>query len=137
MGKLIKGGFAREAGAIAVLNILMMADLAKHFSAVWTLSARVGQPDGVYRTGHEWRTLLRALQQALCLLDSVQNQDVPALRMSLFIAVSTTCITTEISALLCKLVWLMVSKIQKPFSVMAGSVVVMPEFRCNHSKTQS
>ena len=36
----------------------MMADLAKHFSAVWTLSARTGQPGGVYKDGHEWKTLL-------------------------------------------------------------------------------
>mmetsp|Transcript_66075 Transcript_66075/g.154682 ORF Transcript_66075/g.154682 Transcript_66075/m.154682 type:complete len:622 (+) Transcript_66075:24-1889(+) len=53
-----------EAGAIAVLNILMMADLAKHFSAVWTLSARVGQPGGVYRIGHAWRTFTLPVREA-------------------------------------------------------------------------
>jgi len=45
-----------EAGAIAVLNLLMMAGLADFFSAVWTLSARVGQPGGVYKHGHQWKT---------------------------------------------------------------------------------
>ncbi|CAE7682279.1 unnamed protein product [Symbiodinium pilosum] len=45
-----------EAGAIAVLNLLMMADLANHFSAIWTLSTRIGEPGGVYRHGSQWKT---------------------------------------------------------------------------------
>ena len=47
-----------QAGAIAVLNLLMMADLANHFSAIWTLSTRIGEPGGVYRHGSQWKTPL-------------------------------------------------------------------------------
>lgn len=45
-----------EAGAIAVLNVLRMAGLANSFSAIWTLSTRIGQPGGVYQEGKEWKT---------------------------------------------------------------------------------
>ena len=47
-----------QAGAIAVLNVLRMAGLANSFSAIWTLSTRIGQPGGVYQEGKEWKTQL-------------------------------------------------------------------------------
>mmetsp|Transcript_109899 Transcript_109899/g.342586 ORF Transcript_109899/g.342586 Transcript_109899/m.342586 type:complete len:629 (-) Transcript_109899:34-1920(-) len=43
-------------GAVACLNLLMMAGLAEHFSAIWSMSARLGMPNGVYRDGSSWRT---------------------------------------------------------------------------------
>jgi hypothetical protein len=33
-----------------VLNLLLMADLADHFSVIWTLGADAGVPNGVYRS---------------------------------------------------------------------------------------
>lgn len=46
-----------ELGAVAVLNLLLMAGLAEFFSAIWTLSAQQGKTGGVYRDGKEWRTM--------------------------------------------------------------------------------
>lgn len=43
-----------QEGAIIVLNLLMMAGLDSHFSAIWTVG---GSPSGVFRTqSGEWRT---------------------------------------------------------------------------------
>jgi len=44
-----------EAGAVAVLNLLLMADLADFFSAIWALSAEEGMPRGVFRDGADWK----------------------------------------------------------------------------------
>lgn len=45
-----------EDGAVAVLNLLLMANLADHFSAIWTLGAAEGVPNGVYRANAGWKT---------------------------------------------------------------------------------
>lgn len=45
-----------EAGAVAVLNLLLMADLAEYFSAIWALGAEEGKPKAVYKDGAEWKT---------------------------------------------------------------------------------
>mmetsp|Transcript_138839 Transcript_138839/g.443240 ORF Transcript_138839/g.443240 Transcript_138839/m.443240 type:complete len:623 (+) Transcript_138839:33-1901(+) len=46
-----------EDGAVAVLNLLAMAGLDAHFSAIWALGsdAEAGAASGVYRQGSEWR----------------------------------------------------------------------------------
>mmetsp|Transcript_65050 Transcript_65050/g.136272 ORF Transcript_65050/g.136272 Transcript_65050/m.136272 type:complete len:623 (+) Transcript_65050:210-2078(+) len=47
-----------EDGAVAVLNLLAMAGLDRHFSAIWVLGTdpEAGAANGVYRQGSEWRT---------------------------------------------------------------------------------
>jgi len=45
-----------EAGAVVVLNLLMMADLASNFSCVWAIGAAPGKANGVYRSGNTWKT---------------------------------------------------------------------------------
>jgi len=45
-----------EAGAVVVLNLLMMADLASSFSCVWAIGAAPDRPNGVYRIGSVWKT---------------------------------------------------------------------------------
>lgn len=42
-------------GAIAVLNMLMMAELAEFFSAIWTPDAEKGLANGVYRDSEGWK----------------------------------------------------------------------------------
>lgn len=44
-----------EDGAVAVLNLLLMANLAEYFSVIWTLGADPGVPNGVYRVGTDWK----------------------------------------------------------------------------------
>lgn len=58
-------------GAVAVLNLLIAANLADHFSAVWgmpgTLShADATRPCGVYRTNVGWKTFNPPLDQVHC-----------------------------------------------------------------------
>jgi len=43
-------------GAVACLNLLMMAKLADHFSVIWSMAANPGMPNGVYKDGEEWKT---------------------------------------------------------------------------------
>jgi hypothetical protein len=43
-------------GAVAVLNLLLMADLDEHFSAIWSLGTNEGIPNGVYRDSEGWKT---------------------------------------------------------------------------------
>jgi len=43
-----------ESGVIAVLNLLHMAGLAEHFSAVWATPWREDQRNGVYQKNGEW-----------------------------------------------------------------------------------
>lgn len=42
-------------GAVACLNLLMMAKLADHFSVIWSMAANPGMPNGVYRDGEKWK----------------------------------------------------------------------------------
>jgi hypothetical protein len=44
-----------EDGAVAVLNLLLMANLADHFSVIWTLGADPGLPNGVYKDVDGWK----------------------------------------------------------------------------------
>jgi len=46
---------ANEQGAVVVLNLLLMADLADSFSAIWAPLADEGLPRGVYRDRDGWR----------------------------------------------------------------------------------
>jgi len=46
---------ANEQGAVVVLNLLLMADLANSFSAIWAPLADEGLPRGVCRDGEHWR----------------------------------------------------------------------------------
>lgn len=50
-----------EAGAIAVLNLLMLAGLSDYLSAIWSLCAEGDRPcgaaSGVYREGSQWKTM--------------------------------------------------------------------------------
>lgn len=43
-------------GAVALLNMLMLADLAEHFCAIWTLEAGPDVPNGVYKDAEGWKT---------------------------------------------------------------------------------
>jgi len=43
-----------SAGAVAVLNLLMMADIDKHFSAIWAPSAENAMPSAVHKAGGRW-----------------------------------------------------------------------------------
>lgn len=45
-----------EFGAVALLNLLDMADLTENFSVIWTLGAEEGKPNGVYKDGSTWKT---------------------------------------------------------------------------------
>jgi len=45
-----------QQGVIAVLNLLLLAGLADHFSAIWTIPARSSIPNGAYRDGRQWRS---------------------------------------------------------------------------------
>lgn len=46
-----------EGGAVACLNLLMMAQLSDYFSAIWCMSLRPGRPCGVFRdTDGDWHT---------------------------------------------------------------------------------
>jgi hypothetical protein len=46
---------ANEQGAVVVLNLLLMADLADSFSAIWAPLADEGLPQGVCRDGKGWK----------------------------------------------------------------------------------
>jgi len=52
-----------EGGVIAVLNLLKMAGLAEHFSAIWTLPWREGMPNGAYNEGGTWKTFEPPVQK--------------------------------------------------------------------------
>jgi len=43
-------------GAVACLNLLLMAKLAEYFSVIWSMAANPGMPNGVYREGATWKT---------------------------------------------------------------------------------
>jgi hypothetical protein len=43
------------AGAVAVLNLLLIAGLAKHFHAIWAPNADSGLPTGAYQQGGTWK----------------------------------------------------------------------------------
>eukprot|EP00931_Biecheleriopsis_adriatica_P036611 TRINITY_DN21079_c0_g1_i1.p1 TRINITY_DN21079_c0_g1~~TRINITY_DN21079_c0_g1_i1.p1 ORF type:complete len:614 (+),score=117.15 TRINITY_DN21079_c0_g1_i1:31-1872(+) len=43
-----------EAGAIAILNLLMMAGLDEHLSSVWSLSVTESRADGVFKQENMW-----------------------------------------------------------------------------------
>jgi len=63
-----------EAGAIVVLNLLMMAGLDSHFSAIW---AAGGTPTGVFRTASgEWRPFSPPLGGPECLAEHRWKVDV-------------------------------------------------------------
>lgn len=48
-----------EGGAVACLNLLMMAQLAGYFSAIWCMSLRPGRPCGVFKnTSGQWQTFV-------------------------------------------------------------------------------
>jgi len=42
-------------GVVAVLNLLKVADLARYFSAIWTMPWREGAPNGAYQEGGTWK----------------------------------------------------------------------------------
>lgn len=44
-----------ERGVVAVLNLLMLAKLDEHFSAIWTIPSRASIPNGAYREGGKWK----------------------------------------------------------------------------------
>eukprot|EP00927_Polykrikos_kofoidii_P026297 TRINITY_DN23451_c0_g1_i1.p1 TRINITY_DN23451_c0_g1~~TRINITY_DN23451_c0_g1_i1.p1 ORF type:complete len:591 (-),score=77.00 TRINITY_DN23451_c0_g1_i1:407-2179(-) len=44
-----------SAGAVTVLNLLMLADLADYFVAIWAPSAESGRPTGAFKKGSEWK----------------------------------------------------------------------------------
>merc|ERR550532_2613316 len=50
-------------GAVACLNLLLMAKLADHFSAIWAMAANAGMPNGVYRDGETWKSFTAPLDR--------------------------------------------------------------------------
>mmetsp|Transcript_94566 Transcript_94566/g.276358 ORF Transcript_94566/g.276358 Transcript_94566/m.276358 type:complete len:639 (-) Transcript_94566:22-1938(-) len=50
-------------GAVACLNLLMMAQLAQYFSVIWSMSTSPGMANGVYRAGTTWKTFRAPLDQ--------------------------------------------------------------------------
>eukprot|EP00414_Alexandrium_minutum_P000542 CAMPEP_0113822738 /NCGR_PEP_ID=MMETSP0328-20130328/2393_1 /TAXON_ID=39455 /ORGANISM="Alexandrium minutum" /LENGTH=612 /DNA_ID=CAMNT_0000790679 /DNA_START=29 /DNA_END=1863 /DNA_ORIENTATION=- /assembly_acc=CAM_ASM_000350 len=65
-------------GAVACLNLLMMAKLAEYFSVIWSMSTHPGMSNGVYREGAAWKTFRAPLNtiydHKADVLDSVAQQ---------------------------------------------------------------
>lgn len=44
-----------KSGVVAVLNLLALANLSEHFSAIWCMSAPQGDCDGVFWEKGRWQ----------------------------------------------------------------------------------
>jgi len=54
---------AEPRGAVAVLNLLMMAGLAEYFTAIWAMPATDKYPSGVYKDGDGWKVFSAPIGQ--------------------------------------------------------------------------